>query len=172
MKQLLFAFIIFLISVSCLAEEDKKKDDREPYGWVISPGAVYVYQDDDNYMLGAEISMFNAVHSFNTFDIFFYGAYFDVIFDSDNKAVKYSIGPELGITPFGIDGGLVILNSEDKTEFGYSARVFFTLPPVGCCHGFGPPFILYYRYNSLSEFNDNHEFGVLWKLPIPLKSIN
>ncbi len=165
MKKNSFILIILFISISCFADDE----DIDPYGWCVSPGFAYAYHNDKDYLLGAEISLFNSAYSFNPFSSLFYGIYFDIFYDSQLEAIKYSIGPELGITPFGIDGGLIILNSNSQTNYGYSFRTFITLPPVGCCHGFGPPFLLYYRYNNIPEIEDYHEFGILWKLPIPLK---
>jgi hypothetical protein len=85
------------------------------------------------------------------------GGYLDLLADRGSDTTRLTIGPELGIAPVGIDGGLLI-------DFGDTRRYGFAIRPVVSL-AFAAVYLRYERY--LTDGPESHvvELGLLLKIP-------
>ncbi|MBI5537227.1 MAG: hypothetical protein HY898_31185 [Deltaproteobacteria bacterium] len=89
------------------------------------------------------------------------GVYTDVLRDFGNDRTRWSVGPELGFSFVGIDGGFLTQLGEDKVYTGYQIRGLVTMSLLS----------LYGRGGWLPSHPSEQGFaevGVLLKIPIPL----
>ena len=91
---------------------------------------------------------------------FFAGLVVDGIYHFSGHRGRVMVGPMIGISHFGIDGGyLVEIADKGKSIFhGGAVRMFATLGVL----------TLYARYNVLPRAHDSVEFGVMFKIPLPI----
>jgi hypothetical protein len=89
------------------------------------------------------------------------GGYIDVVHDTSWNTQRISIGPELGLAMFGIDGGYLMQLDHGALEHGVVVRPLITFGVVA----------LYGRYGHLfigDGREDFGELGLLLKYPINL----
>ena len=107
-------------------------------------------------LLGPELSI---VHITN--QAVWYGGYADYLWDRGSDRQRLSVGPEVGYTYFGLDGGYV-LEQGDKLRHGVALRPLLTI-------GF-----LAVGFRGVKVFGDGGEtlgeISVLVKLPFPVAS--
>ena len=93
---------------------------------------------------------------------YWFGAYADVVRDFGSKTTRFTIGPEVGRSYVGVDGGLLVdVGDGDATHYGASARVVATLSAVAIYARAG--FVL----DSGAPESHFVELGVLLKVPLP-----
>ena len=71
---------------------------------------------------GVEVSAFHIDE-----DRYWVGGYADGVRDFGTDAWRLSVGPELGLSMFGIDAGYVLQRTEGETRHGFAVRPMFTL---------------------------------------------
>jgi hypothetical protein len=132
--------------------------DSFPEAWYLpiglTAGAV-ARSHGSGGVLGAEASFVR----FPMANDYFAGAYVDALYDFGNRRTRLSLGPELGLRVFGLDGGPALQIGDGRTDVGWYARGFFTV-------GF---FSIYARTGSFPGAPDPRAFlegGVLLKWPI------
>ena len=79
---------------------------------------------------------------------------------ADKNIGMLSIGPEIGLYFFGIDGGL-LLYTDGKIKHGATVRFHVSIPFL--TEEPSSIFIPYYRMNYYSKNYYRHEFGMLFK---------
>jgi hypothetical protein len=91
---------------------------------------------------------------------YWFGGYADVVRDFGSDTTRFTIGPEVGRSYVGVDGGLLV-DVGDTTHLGASGRVVATLSAVA----------LYARAGFILDSGapESHfiELGVLLKVPLP-----
>ena len=88
------------------------------------------------------------------------GLYTDVVRDTGSDTTRFTIGPELGITVVGVDGGL-LAQLGDEGRWGLTVRPVLTLGVLA----------LYGRFGHFMDDLPEPEFfetGLLIKVPLPL----
>jgi hypothetical protein len=55
------------------------------------------------------------------------GGYNDLIWDFGSDSLRYSIGPEFGIGPFGLDGGYLVSVRNEVLQQGFQVRLLLTV---------------------------------------------
>ncbi len=132
-------------------------------GWYVPVGIVLAgsaHPDrPDGFALGAEAS---AVH-LNVDSGFWYGGYLDALWDFGPDALRFSLGPEIGVGPVGIDGGYMGEIHDRAYTHGFQLRLLITLGVVAAYGRWGHLF-----RQPLEE--DFGEFGLLIKFPVPAKT--
>lgn len=94
-------------------------------------------------------------------DDWFVGGYVDTAFDFSSESARISLGPEIGYSLFGVDGGYVLsIGYEGQVDHGVTVRLFVT-----CGY-----FVAYGRVGHLfgGAGHTWSEWGFLLKLPIRL----
>lgn len=90
------------------------------------------------------------------------GGYADIVHDFGAEQTRISVGPELGLLIFGIDGGLLAAVERDATSLGLVGRI--TLSAA----------ILHLYFRGGGTFGDHGfgyiEAGLLWKAPFLLSA--
>lgn len=103
-------------------------------------------------VLGAEVSLAHL-----TRDIAWIGGYTDAIHDFGAKATRFSVGPELGFGPLGLDCGLLLEARNGHVSPGTTVRFLLSASLVAA----------YARWGHVVDtmYRDFGEFGVLLKFP-------
>ncbi|OHD11181.1 MAG: hypothetical protein A2Y41_07375 [Spirochaetes bacterium GWB1_36_13] len=107
---------------------------------------------DSGFQIGAEASVFYI------FYLGFAGIYADSIHKSHGN--YFSIGPEIGVFSSIVNGGIDFgyLTEISGKMKGMTFRLFLSFGIV--------PIFPYIRYNAFRKFNDEVEYGLLFKLPL------
>jgi hypothetical protein len=156
-----FVMVALLVCAAVEARAGKvEPEDTEIGGWWVPVGinlGLSAHEDAANgTLIGAEASI---VHVAGAEGAGWFGAYADVRYDTGPDAIRLSIGPELGYTIVGVDGGMLIDRDGGGTHFGYTGRALLTIGVIG----------LYVRVNYVPDpAGTSIDFGVLLKLPLPL----
>ena len=131
-------------------------------GWYVPVGLVLAgsaHEDrPDGFVLGAEVS---GAH----LDVdpgFWYGGYLDALWDFGPDALRFSLGPEIGVGPVGLDGGYLGEIHAGTYTHGFQIRLLVTLGFVAAYARWGHQF----RHPGGEDFG---EFGLLVKIPVPVK---
>lgn len=102
-----------------------------------------------------------ASHDFAYAKAWWVGGYVDVVRDFGTATTRATIGPEFGYRSIGIDGGLLF-------DLGNRSRTGFVIRPVATL-GVVAAFARFGKFVDDDPGNAFWEFGVLVKLPIPIK---
>ena len=157
MKAHIFScFFLYATGMTAKAQEEPFQIGTKPYHFIstgLTTGASLSGKGNGGFV-GLETSYVRA-HKGTWF-----GLYTDALYDFGQQASTITIGPELGILMFGIDGGLgVQIRPKEETILGFQARTMLSL-------GF---FSLFYRYGVWPEENTLrgvHQIGITLKSPI------
>jgi hypothetical protein len=84
-----------------------------------------------------------------------FGGYVDGDYDFGTNTIRFTLGPEIGWDFLGLDGGVAVERTPDKTNVGYALRGVFTLAFV---QGFE-------RVEVFGDGSAQVEAGVLVKRP-------
>jgi hypothetical protein len=124
----------------------------------ISPGVTLGTAKAD-FIFGGEVSVSRSHFTLYSIPYLWYGAYADGVYDGAASRGRFTVGPELGAGPLGIDGGLVATTSGD---LGWGFRLL-----LGVGYVFGYARWLYVDDpRTPSRSTPIHEFGVLLKYPL------
>ncbi len=120
----------------------------------LSLGAALRPDLPNGFTLGAEVS---AVW-LETDRFVWLGLYADAVYDFGLEAARFSVGPELGWSVFGLDGGLLVQRAGDVTHTGFTVRPLVTLGFVAA----------YLRWGHLPSAPAPNfaELGLLMKWPL------
>jgi hypothetical protein len=136
----------------------------------VSPGLTLAHAEDgklSGVVVGGEVSVFELSEPGSceggqaaALDLWgpspsWIGGYVDGVYDFANHATRVTIGPEIGESVFGIDGGLVVEHRGSDTSTGFAIR------PV-LAFGYGELFL---RYEDVGG-DSRVESGLLVKWPI------
>jgi hypothetical protein len=131
-------------------------------GWYLPVGLVLggsAHADrPDGFVLGAEVS---GAHV-DVDSGFWYGGYLDALWDFGPDALRFSLGPEIGVGPVGLDGGYLGEIHAGTYTHGFQLRLLVTLGFVAAYARWGHQF----RHPGEEDFG---EFGLLVKFPVPVK---
>jgi hypothetical protein len=107
-------------------------------------------------IVGAEASVVNLAKYYA-----WYGAYADVGYITNTNALRFSVGPEIGLWFFGVDGGFLDIVENGRSRTGYTIRPLLTLGAIS----------IYGRWDHTFENGgvDSGQIGLLLKYPIPLE---
>jgi hypothetical protein len=123
-----------------------------PFG--VSTGVAIHKDHSDGLYLGFEASLVNIDDT----SLDWFGFYGDAIRDFAIDANRFSIGPELGMGPFGIDAGYLFENGDNLNRHGVVIRPMLTLSLLAVTGRVGQLF-----GDQAETFG---EVGVLFKFPI------
>lgn len=103
-------------------------------------------------LLGSEVSFVNL-----TRDLYWFGAYADGLYDFGAGEGRFSVGPEVGVAFFGLDGGYLAVVGPGGTQHGFTVRPLLTCGLASA----------YVRYGQVVTGTDDRfgEVGLLVKLP-------
>jgi len=106
-------------------------------------------------ILGAEASVAKLMP-----DMGWFGAYVDGGYMTAERAVRFSVGPEVGYSLLGLDAGFLDVVAGGRDLVGFTVRPMLTIGLVA----------LYGRWDHTVSFGggDNGQIGVLLKYPLPL----
>ncbi len=107
-------------------------------------GAVHADRPD-GFLLGAEVS---AAHV-DVDSGFWYGAYLDALWDFGPDALRFGLGPEIGVGLVGIDGGYLGEIHDRSYTHGFQLRLLVTLAIVAA----------YGRWGHLFRQAQDEDFG-------------
>jgi len=107
-------------------------------------------------LLGLEASVV-----YLTQDQLWFGIYADGLHDFGAAEQRFSTGPEFGVGPFGVDGGLLLLQTPEGLEQGMVVRPLLT---VGILAAYGR-----LGYQLTHERDAFAELGLLAKYPLGLE---
>ena len=157
--------LLLLVALSIVVLPGRAGADAGPKiasGWYVPVGltlAGSVHPDrPDGFVLGAEVS---AAH-IDMDSGFWYGAYLDALWDFGPDALRFSLGPEIGVGPVGLDGGYLGEIHDRTYTHGFQLRLLLTLGVVAVYGRWGHLF----RHPREENFG---EFGLLVKFPVPVK---
>ncbi|MBU0553213.1 hypothetical protein KJ940_17215 [Myxococcota bacterium] len=128
-----------------------------PQNWVLLGGPLCLsYEGQGGVCSGFEASV---VH-FNPDDGLWLGGYFDALYHGASETLRLSLGPEIGLLFFGLDGGVSLESGPSGSEVGYVLRAlvaFVAITP-------------YLRYGQRFTGDQGYFFegGLLLKLPLQL----
>lgn len=162
------AFALMLVSgwpsVARASEVAEKERSRTWDTWQIwapvggTLGASFNPKKLDNgVVLGGEGSI-----AFVNHDFLWAGGYVDAVHDFGANATRITIGPELGLLIFGVDGGLV-LSTRDGVHAGMCGRLLMTVGALAAYARVGTVF-------SSPQEGTYGELGILVKIPIPIET--
>ncbi|MFO0679183.1 MAG: hypothetical protein U0169_21830 [Polyangiaceae bacterium] len=127
---------------------------------LVSPG-VTLAGGGGRSAFGGEVSVVRTPSLPHTADfpapIFWFGGYVDGVYDTVSTRARFSIGPEFGIGPVGVDGGLVVQTS--TRPLGATIRILYG---IGFVMGYTRWVYVDDPFSSSRIF----EAGVLLKLPV------
>ena len=127
------------------------------YGVVGINAGVSGHQVKSNgFVFGAEASFPYLFES-----VSWVGLYGDVLRDFGDSSTRFSVGPEVGWGPFGIDGGLLVRTMESATRMGWQMRGLLTLGVIALYAGYG-------NVPNDPEDRGITQFGMLLKVPFPI----
>ena len=89
-------------------------------------------------------------------DAFYFGVYADGLYDSHREGLRLSVGPEVGLAFWGIDGGYLVEFRHHRAYHGAAVRFFASLGVLG----------VFVRYGALFGARDFVEAGLLIKIPL------
>ncbi|MBW2261049.1 MAG: hypothetical protein JRG91_03670 [Deltaproteobacteria bacterium] len=149
-----------LVVLSCRAGADA--GPKISSGWYLPVGLTLggsMHADRPNgFVLGAEVS---AAHV-DVDSGFWYGAYLDALWDFGPDALRFSLGPEIGVGVVGLDGGYLAEIHGRTYKHGFQLRLLLTFSIVAVYGRWGHLF----RHPREEDFG---ELGVLIKFPVPVK---
>lgn len=90
-------------------------------------------------------------------DLLWGGAYADAVYDTGTGAMRFSIGPEVGLFCLGLDAGLMVEVRDGKVQPGFVLRPMLAAVYVFPYARFG------WRADQGAGFS---EFGLLFKYPL------
>ncbi len=163
--------IVLVLSMSlhgtCLAEMDSttpKIDLKKFEGWWvpvgITVGGTLHAMRDRTGLLGIEVSVVHLELGGGWLANRWVGLFSDVYWAGDHDEVRFSIGPEMGVTFFGFDMGYMgVVSFDGGYTHGVTARLLLT----ACA------FSVYVRWNWLAHAKDSGELGFLLKYPFKVK---
>lgn len=145
---------------SSLSLPSKPTDSNEPlFGTFegtyalggISTGVTFA---PAGFVLGAELSLVRQTQEFAWF-----GAYVDGVYDFGRDQIRFSMGPELGWSAFGLDAGYLLALDDVGAHSGITARPLLS---IGYVSAFG-------RVSHLFDVGQTWlEAGLLLKYPVEL----
>ena len=143
-----------------MAHASRAHADDESSMVLFSPGVV-VGSASSSAVVGGEASVVwtpSLPHSRGIpAPIVWGGAYVDGVYDSGASRGRFSIGPEAGIGPIGVDGGLVVQTAAGAV--GATVRVLIGV-------GFVMGYTRWLYVDDARSSSPAHEYGLLFKLPI------
>ncbi len=104
-----------------------------------------------HFMLGAEASIGAS------YALAWGGGYVDAVYDTGTGALRFSVGPEVGLLCFGLDAGLLVEVRDGKVQPGFVLRPMLAAAYVFPYARFG--------WRSDEAAGGFSEFGVLFKYP-------
>ncbi len=122
------------------------------YNLMLGPNVGGGFHKASGLLLGGELSF---VH-FD--DGIWFGLYTDVLYDQGMQRTRFSIGPEVGLGPFGVDFGYVSELGADPQQ-GWRVRGLLSAVFITAYAGPG-------RLHNGSQPVDFWEAGLLFKVPI------
>ncbi len=130
-------------------------------GWYVSPGlpfALSARKGGGGFVTGAELSLAGYEVIGRPGHGWWTGLYVDGVEDSGTDSKRLSVGPEIGNTIFGIDGGYLLERTDGRTLQGVCVRPLLTIGWVA----------LFARVGWLPDANNATfgEFGLLLKAPM------
>jgi hypothetical protein len=151
---------IFTTSPPASAGEDYYKGlPPSAAGWYlpmgVTGGVVVHGHGPAGALLGAEVSV---VHLSDE-KLIWLGGYVDGVYDTARSVGRFSVGPELGWTFFGIDGGLLAQVGGARVDPGVVVRPVVTIGWLGLYARYGHVF----SGDALEDFGD---VGLLLKYPL------
>ncbi len=126
-----------------------------PMGFTL--GAAFGSDRPGGFMAGGEVSL----AYLSTRSGVWGGVYGDAVYDFGLGGARWSFGPELGYSFFGLDGGLAVQNVNGRAEWGYQGRVVFTLAALAA-------FIRIGNFPHSETHKSTGEIGFLIKVPFPV----
>ena len=123
----------------------------------VNLGTAIYPERSSSFIFGGEASLVYLSKS-----LLWAGGYTDLVYDFGTNTRRFSIGPEIGYTGLGIDGGYLVSARDQEFHYGFQLRAVLTL---------GSLVTLGLRWGHLVgevEHPDFTEFNVLFKIPIPL----
>lgn len=109
-------------------------------------------------VIGVEASLVRLFTRDTRMRFLWVGGYADALYDGKNEAIRFSLGPELGVSILGLDGGIVMQSGHDT---GYTVRALLTMSLLS-------GYYRWIRFPGQQRDAPVNEVGVLLKLPIPL----
>lgn len=132
-------------------------------GWFLpvglTLGAGLHPEEEHGVVLGGEVS----AAYLSVRDLMWWaGAYADVLYDFGTEATRFSVGPEVGLSVFGLDVGyLGVVDDQDGYASGLQVRGVVTIGFMAVYGRWG------HVFGDVGE-HDFGEVGLLIKAPIPL----
>ncbi|MCU0655644.1 MAG: hypothetical protein MUF64_10250 [Polyangiaceae bacterium] len=136
-----------------VARADGFLEEGSGYALLLGPNIGGSFHSKPGALLGAELSF---VH-FD--DGIWFGFYGDILQDLGLKRARYSVGPEMGIGPFGIDVGYLRELSDEAPRQGYRIRGLLSAFLVSAYLGAGT------LVQDQQKFHFR-EGGLLFKMPL------
>ena len=160
-KKYLLAVIILIFCVSknsYAALDDSYMNSGILYGGFLSGTADPEF--NPGFRAGLEVSA--VVSGGCLFFVGWIGLYADLSYmvSKDINSAIVSMGPEIGFMYIGVDGGLLIFDDNNKTEYGWTIRLLLTIPVFTQDYA---AVSLFFRLNHFNEDHGAYEFGVLYK---------
>jgi hypothetical protein len=113
-------------------------------------------------VLGGELSVVVVNKKIERFrrawDVVYGGVMFDGLYDFTRHGTRFTMGPELGMAFWGIDGGYLVEVKKRRIFHGAAVRFYASLGVLAA----------YVRYGMLAETRDFVEAGILLKVPLGL----
>lgn len=106
------------------------------------------------FILGGELSLAYWHHGL------YGGVVADGLYDWKRESGRMMFGAELGVGPFGVDGGFLLELADGGRRNGLAARLFFHMGIV----------VAYVRYGGVFDAPDFVEWGLMIKVPLGLWS--
>ncbi|MFI5299866.1 MAG: hypothetical protein ACHREM_17400 [Polyangiales bacterium] len=132
-----------------------------PTGWFLpvglNAGVAGLGSNATGALLGGELSVAHVPKDFG----WWFGAYADGGYITGSGVTRFSTGPEVGLSIFGLDGGFVYMADHGQGHVGFCLRPMLTVGFVS----------VYGRWDHLLSgggVNDG-QLGVLLKFPIALE---
>lgn len=119
---------------------------------ILLGGATTLPAEGSGFTLGGEFSFGHL------WELTYVGGVVDTLYDWGRDGGRTMIGPMVGWSVVGIDGGYLVEYGEGPTLHGGAVRLFFTIGVVA----------LYTRVGILSNGTDFVEYGALLKIPLLL----
>jgi hypothetical protein len=146
-----------------LASLEREREPRHhrghfPQGWFLPVGLTAAGTAHPKLPTASTIGGEASVVAFPVGDGNWIGGYVDVVHELGNDLTRISVGPEMGFTLVGVDGGLVIQHSERGTRYGGAVRPMLSFSFL----------TVYGRWGWLADDERFREIGLLLKFPIHL----
>ncbi len=135
-------------------------DIEDLEGWympvgITAGGTMHAFEDRTG-LLGVEVSVVHLQVGGGWLEHRWIGLYSDAYWAGDHDEIRFSIGPEMGISFIGFDLGYMgVVSFDGSYTHGLTTRFLLTASIVS----------VYVRWNWLAHEKDSGEIGALLKFP-------